>query len=577
MTEIGPSAGDRRRISGGEAGLDDLCRLADLTADVLIVTDDRGRVRFCNDAGVRTYATTMTELVGRRITDFVAEGEGREAQRRLVDEALAGDGWASGRVPTIAVDGSVLDMDVTTVRDPATGNWYSVQRNVTEIVRRQRQLERLNAELRDAALTDELTGLANRRALLIELDRCLRTGEAVALAMFDMDEFRIVNDTLGHGHGDQLLRFAADRLAGAARPSDMIARFGSDEFFALLRNVDRGDDAIEVALSLRDRIAEPYVVDQRVVQLSCSAGVALGDAVNDTAGDLLRHVDIATNKAKERGRSVCVLFDGQLRDEIQARFDLESDLRRALIDDQIDIALQGIFDARDRRLVGFEALARWHHPDRGSVPPDQFIELAEKTGVLDDIAVVVLTKGLEHLADWLRTADTTLSINFAPSQLRAAGMPDRLLAVLEVFAVAPESIVVEITEVGLTGALDEALPNLQRLRQAGFHLAIDDFGKGASSLGYLRSVPLSVVKIDGGFVHRLSAEHFAATITGSVIDLASRLGLVAVAECVETEEQLARLVAMGCHRVQGYLLHRPCPGPEAAALVADGDVSASVA
>ncbi len=557
--------------------MDDLCRLADLTADVLIVTDDRGRVRFCNDAGVRTYATTMTELVGRRITDFVAEGEGREAQRRLVDEALAGDGWASGRVPTIAVDGSVLDMDVTTVRDPATGNWYSVQRNVTEIVRRQRQLERLNAELRDAALTDELTGLANRRALLIELDRCLRTGEAVALAMFDMDEFRIVNDTLGHGHGDQLLRFAADRLAGAARPSDMIARFGSDEFFALLRNVDRGDDAIEVALSLRDRIAEPYVVDQRVVQLSCSAGVALGDAVNDTAGDLLRHVDIATNKAKERGRSVCVLFDGQLRDEIQARFDLESDLRRALIDDQIDIALQGIFDARDRRLVGFEALARWHHPDRGSVPPDQFIELAEKTGVLDDIAVVVLTKGLEHLADWLRTADTTLSINFAPSQLRAAGMPDRLLAVLEVFAVAPESIVVEITEVGLTGALDEALPNLQRLRQAGFHLAIDDFGKGASSLGYLRSVPLSVVKIDGGFVHRLSAEHFAATITGSVIDLASRLGLVAVAECVETEEQLARLVAMGCHRVQGYLLHRPCPGPEAAALVADGDVSASVA
>lgn len=566
---------DPRSNDDQNVHFEDLRRLGELTDDLLIVNDERGNVRYANGAASRLYGHPVEELIGRKLTDFITEGDGIEAHRRLVSEALATDNRAAGRIPTVGADGRIVELDVNTVRDPETGYWYTVERNVTDVVYQEQELQRLNGELMQAATRDTLTGLFNRRILNTELDDVLYKEIEFALVLLDMDDFKLVNDTIGHSSGDQLLRFAAERLSTISGPEDTLARFGNDEFFALLRNpVDEADVMARVG-AMRERLSEPYVIAGRTVYVSCSAGVALCDGDRRTAGDMIRHTEMAVAKAKEQGRGGCVLFDRSIRDEVRDRYNTETELRRGLAAGQIEVALQGIFGATDRKLLGFEALARWRHPYRGLVFPDEFIDIAEHCGLLDDVTVAVLTNSLSAVGEWLQGEGRTLSINFSPLQLRAVNMPDRLLDVLTAFEVEPNRIVIEITEVGLTGALQAAMPNLHRLRAAGFHLAIDDFGKGASSLGYLRDVPLTSVKIDGSFIHNLADDEFAATITSSVIDLATRLGLSAVAECVETEEQLARLVEMGCHRVQGYLLHRPCPAEEATALTRSLDPTTS--
>lgn len=544
---------DMTALHESQARNEHLNRLVELTDDLLVVSNMAGEVLYANQAASKLHG--QTDFSGTNLSDFIYDEEGLRALSSLASAITDPNHRASTRLRARRADNSMVELWTSTVFDPTTALWYTVERDMTESDDAERELLRLNAELTDLATTDALTGLLNRAVFERSLQHAIGKGVPFALLLLDMDNFKLINDTMGHGSGDELLRLTAARLTNGLLPDDVLARFGGDEFVLLLNDVSDETEAARRATDLSARLSDPFSIDGRIVHSACSIGIALSDSAS-TPSDLIRNADIATYKAKELGRSRFEIFDAPLRDEVDRRFELETDLRSALFDNQIDVAFQGIFCNESLDHLGFEALVRWHHPVKGAVPPDQFINIAEDCHLLDDLTVIVLSKSMEVVRDWL-TGDRFLTINVAPSQLQTVALLERLQAVLRVFDVAPHHVVIEITEVGLTGVLDSAQPTLLALRAAGFRLAIDDFGKGASSLGYLRDLPITMVKIDGSFVHHLAEDEFAATITSSVIDLARRLGLATVAECVETPAQLELLRGMGCEMVQGYLLHHP--------------------
>ncbi len=534
-----------------------LNRLVELTDDLLIVSNLNGDVLYHNNAAERLLGGDGNKL--NRVKDFLYDDESLTEVRRMSEEMLHGDHRANGKIRTIKADGSPVTMWCTSTMDPETGYCYTVERDMTEAEDVEHELKRLNEDLTKLATRDPLTGLANRTVLTEALNLAMSDSPKplFAVLLLDIDNFKMVNDTMGHTHGDRLLKHIANRLRKLAKPGDIVARFGGDEFVVLAQNLESATDATDLANAIRDHLSTPYEIGGRMVHSGCSVGISLSHSA-ETAGDLIRFADIATYQAKANGRNRYELFDATLREQVDRRFVLETGLRSGLSESQIGASLQGIFSTTDSELRGFEALVRWQHPEFGVVSPSEFVQIADDCHLLNDMTVAVLTSALEQTATWLLDkSERFIAINIAANQLQGPGLTARLLAVLEVFSTDPSKVVVEITEVGLTGLLVDSLPVLHGLRDAGFRLAIDDFGKGGSALGHLRDLPISMVKIDGSFVHHLADDEYAATITESVIQLATKLGLVTVAECVETPEQLELLKAMGCEHVQGFMLQAP--------------------
>lgn len=533
-----------------------LNRLVELTDELLVVSNLNGDVLYHNNAAQRLYGQDDKAL--NRVREYLYDEESLAEVRRMSADMLKGDHRANGKIRTRRWDGSPVTMWCTSIMDPATGYCYTVERDMSEAESVEQELTRLNEDLTKLATRDPLTGLANRTVLTEALDHAIAdTNQPMfALLLLDIDNFKMVNDTMGHTNGDLLLKHIANRLRKLAGPGDVVARFGGDEFVVLARSVQDRNGATELAIAIRDHLSSPYEIGGRVVHSACSVGIALSDSA-ETAGDLIRFADIATYHAKSKGRNRYELFDKTLREQVDRRFALENGLRMALSESQIGASLQGIFSTADSELRGFESLVRWNHPEFGAIPPKEFVQIADDCHLLNDLTVAVLTSAMEQTSAWLNEGERFLTINIAPKQLQSPGLLGRLLAVLDVFSTGPSKIVVEITEVGLTGLLVNSLPILHDLKDAGFRLAIDDFGKGGSSLGHLRDLPISMIKIDGSFVHQLADDHYAATITESVIKLARKLGLVTVAECVETPEQLELLASMGCEHVQGFMLQAP--------------------
>ncbi len=537
---------------------DELLKLVTLADDILQVADDTGRVLYANPAAARLHGATVFN--NESIYDFVYDDASRARVDQLVEEAIR-DGRATGNITARRADGHPVELDVRTVWDADARRFYTVERDVTESRLAALELERLNSELSHAATHDALTGLANRVAIEEALTKMLSSDDVCALLLLDIDDFKTINETLGHESGDTLLQMVAARLTSLLAPGDVVARLGGDEFAILVRHrreTGAGQSGAEIAMAaaVQAQFREPFVVDGRRVHTSCSVGVAIADADTHSAIDLLREADTATYKAKASGRTGVEVFDEKLRQEVARRFELEAALRESLAKGALDIALQGIYDPKLREVRGYEALARWTDPKLGQVNPDEFIDVAERCGLLDDLSELVVQGSLERLAPQLREG-LYLSVNFSPRQLRRPDFAEWISGLLQAHAVPQSSIVIEITEVGLTGDVYRALPTLGSLQGAGFQIAIDDFGKGATSLGYLRDIPLTGLKLDGSFVHQLESDATAHLIMSSTVKLASDLGLTVTAECVETEAQMALVTEMGCDRVQGYLLHHP--------------------
>jgi diguanylate cyclase (GGDEF)-like protein len=415
---------------------------------------------------------------------------------------------------------------------------------------------------------DDLTGLPNRQLfkdrLLHEIARCSRTNEQLALLYIDLDNFKRVNDTLGHGAGDELLQLAARRLDESTKRSDTVARLGGDEFVVILGALPDPDEAGKTADRLLAELSRPLTVRDREFQPRASIGIALYPGDGATPEELLKNADTAMYRAKEDGRGRATFFEAHMNERAQERWSLETGLHRALQLRQFVLHYQPQFGLANGVVSGAEALIRWNHPVHGQRPPTQFIPAAEESGLIADIGEWVLNEACEQYERWQRegTSIPRISINVSAGQLRNKQFATRVKEALTRFNVPPWALELEITESVLLAGDDQTTQTLASLAQLGVSIALDDFGTGYSSLSYLRRFPVDVIKIDRSFVSDIPDNPDSCAIATAVVAMARSLRKHTVAEGIETQAQLEFLRMLGCDSGQGYLFSKAVPAEE---------------
>lgn len=426
--------------------------------------------------------------------------------------------------------------------------------------------KRAEAALAHLVYHDSLTGLSNRARLEQRLDEAvarLARGTCFALHYIDLDRFKDVNDGLGHAAGDRLLIEVAERLRQCAGPLDTVARIGGDEFIVLRAGADEADAAEFADRALRS-LARPYDIRDNKIEIGASIGIALAPEDGADAATLSRKADVALYRAKGEGKGGHRFFEPEMDEEFLARRQLELDLRQALENEQLELHYQPIVDASTRRILAFEALLRWRHPERGFIPPLDFIPLAEASGLIVRIGEWVLRKACSEAARWPR--DISVSVNVSSAQFKAGSLVETVAASLLAAALPASRLKIEITESIVLDASDANFEILHALNDLGVRIMLDDFGSGYSSLSYLRHFPFDTVKIDKSFVQSLE-EKSALAILKTVAELAATLGMRTIAEGVETEAQARQVAELGCAELQGYWLGRPMPAREALAML----------
>jgi len=427
-------------------------------------------------------------------------------------------------------------------------------------------------ELKHLAFHDPLTNLANRALFRDRVQhaaaRRSRSAAPLGVVFLDLDDFKRVNDSLGHQAGDELLVAVAERLRACVRPGDTVARLGGDEFAILLDSFDSGSsDARRIAQRILDALDVSFIIAGRDINVRASLGIAMTEVGHDGAESLLRDADVAMYAAKADGKGRYEVFEEHMRALVIDRLELKADLRGAVEHDQIDVHFQPLVALASGRVVGAEALARWAHPARGTIAPDDFIPIAEETGHIVPIGRMILRRACAQARRWQTqvpgAAEMAVHVNVSARQLQQHSLLADVTGALDASGLAPRSLVLEITESTLVGDSEATISRLQALRELGVRLAVDDFGTGYSSLSYLPRLPVDMIKIDKAFVDGVDGSSAGATaLTGAVVSLGATLALETVAEGIETPAQLAALQGLGCLSGQGYLYARPCPPDE---------------
>jgi diguanylate cyclase (GGDEF)-like protein/PAS domain S-box-containing protein len=434
---------------------------------------------------------------------------------------------------------------------------------------------RIEAEeqLRHQAFHDPLTGLANRALFTDRVEHALVLRGGVAVVFLDLDDFKAVNDSLGHLAGDALLQAVALRLTGALGPGDTIARLGGDEFAVLFEEAGAAVGAADVAERVIAALQEPFDLDGREVFVTASIGIGVGE----DAEELLRSADVAMYRAKASGKAQYVVYAPKMDDDLVGRLELVADLRRACVEDEFVLHYQPIVELESRRVVGVEALVRWQHPTRGLLQPADFVGLAEETGQVVEVGRWVLEEACRQAASW-RTqlgCDLSVSVNVSARQIRQSGLVDDVQAALAASGLAPDALTVEITESALVRRREEMTAILESVTGTGVRLALDDFGTGYSSLSLLRDLPVRTVKIDRSFVHTIDAGPAQRAFVQAIVDLADALQLTVVAEGIERPIQAAALLRIGCVLGQGFHFARPLPADALGRLLDEQERSAA--
>ncbi|MEV6601289.1 bifunctional diguanylate cyclase/phosphodiesterase [Actinoplanes sp. NPDC051346] len=447
--------------------------------------------------------------------------------------------------------------DAVTFRDADVQVLETIAAHAAVAVENSRLVERLRFD----AYHDRLTSLPNRRRItdaLAESVKVRAPGEVVAVILFDVDGLRDVNESMGHAAGDKLLAEVAERLRGIAGPGALVGRIGGDEFVVTLR-VESAEETVRLATEMREQLRGPMIVGSLTLDVDTAAGVSLHPDHGDDPDALLRRAELAANAAKALPYGV-QMFHPALESRAARRLGLAADLRRALDAGELEVHFQPKVSIKDRHLIGVECLARWQHPAHGEVSPDDFVAVAEHTGQLHRLTQVVLTAGLRHCREWAEAGrPLSIAVNLSARTLLDPRFPDQVHELLKQYGVAAGQVTFEISEPGMLGEIERALPTLYRLRDLGVRLSVDDFGTGASSLSYLRQLPVHEVKIDDSFVQGMATDSGDLAIVRAVIGLSREFGLTVVAEGVESELTLDLLAELGCEIGQGYFFSRPLP------------------
>jgi diguanylate cyclase (GGDEF)-like protein/PAS domain S-box-containing protein len=558
-------AGERAARALAEEALRLSERAVEVSVNPIIITGDafKGyRIVYVNPAFERVTGYKQLEVIGRDCS-FLQGHDREQPELPRLREALDKGRDIQVVLRNYRKDGSLFwnDLYVTPVRDPASGqitHFVGVQHDITETKRYQEQLER-------QANHDELTGLANRSLLNDRLEQALATaqryGRVVMVALADLDNFKLINDTLGHSIGDRLLQLVAERLLTCVRRGDTVARLGGDEFVLVLADQmheAHGHDAVE---RVQRAIAETFHVGGHELRVSCSIGVSV---YPDDGGDgetLTRLADVAMYRAKELGRSGYQFYTQEMTARIRERVALEHGLRQAVERGEFSLHYQPQFAIAGRKVIGMEALIRWQHPQLGLVSPSKFIPLAEETGLIVPIGNWVLREACMELIRMHAAGHEGLvvAVNLSARQLRQKDLVACVSAIIDETGMNPHCLELEITESMVMHNVEEVLVILAQLEEMGIKLSVDDFGTGYSSLSYLKRFPVHQLKIDRSFVRDIGTDADDTAIAQSIIALGHALDLVVLAEGVETEQQLEFLRQTGCDYAQGYLLCRPLP------------------
>ena len=433
----------------------------------------------------------------------------------------------------------------------------------------------LEAKLEHQALHDGLTGLPNAALLMDRLSgalaRCVRRGGSCAVLFLDLDRFKKVNEGMGHLTGDWMLLEIAQRLDRCVRPEDTVARMGGDEFVVLLEQVQDADHVQRVGRRISDALEPAFILNGEEVFMTASIGCAISKQGEDRAEDLLRDAEIALDSAKETGPDRLEVFEAHMGRRPMERLGLETALRRALEREELELYYQPTVALPTGRVTGAEALVRWRHPDRGLVSPTDFIPLAEETGLILPMGRWVLEEACRTAASW-ECADgpLTVCVNLSARQFGRAELIDEIAGALAISGLEPERLCLEITESVVMLEVTRAMATMQEMKALGVQLALDDFGKGHSSLSYIKRFPLDVLKIDRSFISAMSDDQDVEAIVGTLIRLGNTLGMTVVAEGIETEFQLRRLRGLGCELGQGFHLARPMQAARLDEILAGG-------
>jgi diguanylate cyclase (GGDEF)-like protein/PAS domain S-box-containing protein len=516
-----------------------------------------------NDAAVGHYGYARESFLKLTLLDIVPQRD-RDAIEHAIRNNPAAGGSPSQLWQNVKADGA--EIDVLTFWRHTTFCGRPAQLVAIMDVTAKRQAE---ARIDHMAHHDALTGLPNRVLFHERLDEALsrvrRYNDTLAVLYLDLDQFKTVNDGLGHPAGDKLLQAAAERLRKCLRDCDMAARFGGDEFAVLQLGLAGPHEAGTLADRIVTLLSEPYDIDGQLVEIGASVGIALAPIDGETAEQLLGNADIALYQAKEDGRRTFRFFQPDMGASVQAHHLLALDLRNALGAGELEVYYQPLVTLATGVISGFEALLRWHHPLRGMVSPLEFIPLAEETGLIVPIGEWVLRQACAEAAAW--PDDLKVAVNLSPVQFKRGNLPQVVFATLASAGLPAGRLELEITESVFLAESKTNLATLHSLRALGVTIAMDDFGTGYSGLSYLRAFPFDKIKIDRSFISELGESGDCMAIMQAITTLGWSLGIPTLAEGVETKKQLAWVRAAGCTEMQGYLFSRPVPAREIAKLL----------